>query len=173
MCPADWRIEQVTWNVPVRVSDSNWIIVKIHPADGTDSHYCIAYYGHLGVREQTIEDLRAISEYTQAIEDRVIIGGDFNLSEDAVVTMFVVGFTATGLGQASVDLENGCRKKGVKFLQSRIFKNTNFEKGRIKGVFTSTDFGGGLPAYRLQGCSSWCGALQGSIKKRLKLGAFC
>ena len=70
MCPADWRIEQIRWNIPVHVSD-----------------WGIAYYGHPGVRHQTIEDLRAISEYIQAIEDRVVIGGDFNLAEDAVVTV--------------------------------------------------------------------------------------
>ena len=38
-------------------------------------------------------------------------------------------------------------------MQSRSFENTNFEKGRIKGVFTSTVLGGGLSAYLLQGCS--------------------
>ena len=83
-----------------------------------------------------------------------------------------------GLDKAVLIWKMGVKRKGVKFLQSRISKNTYFEKGRVKGVFASTVFGGRdfcLPCSRdtLEGCSSWCGKLQGSIKKRLQHEAFC
>ena len=69
-----------------------------------------------------------------ALTSRTQASVSYSSADAELYAMIVAGLSATWSGQANVDWETGVEKKGVKSMQSRIFKNTSyFVKGRKKG----------------------------------------